>query len=125
LGTHEPCRHKRIVEYYTYTAYDPNILWRLFFSIVNGSLMRATARTGGIAKESVTDDLRSIEALVWYGNDDYLPRHQNGGSTVEFVSVNEGEMGRYGGDTSHKEWLWWARDHTSGEPLAVYWGTRE
>jgi hypothetical protein len=68
------------VENYTYNAYDPNIRSRIFFSIVNGSRTRATAGT-----------LRSIEALLWYVNYDYLNRHQNDDITIEFVPVNEVE----------------------------------
>jgi insertion element IS1 protein InsB len=29
------------------------------------------------------------------------------------------------GDTSHKEWLWWAIDHHTGEFLVFHFGTRE
>jgi transposase-like protein len=65
LCTDEPCRHKRFVDHYTYTAYEPTIRSRLFFSIVTGIRMRARARTLRIAKDTVTDDLRSIEAMVW------------------------------------------------------------
>ena len=65
---------------------------RIFFSIVNGSGTRATARTLGIAKDTVTDALRSIEASLWYVNDDYLKSHQNGALKVECVSVKEVEM---------------------------------
>jgi hypothetical protein len=43
------------VENYTYNAYDPNIRSRIFFSILNGSGMRATARTLRIARDTVTD----------------------------------------------------------------------
>jgi hypothetical protein len=50
-----------------------------------------TARTLRIAKDTVTDALRSIEGLLWYVNYDYLNRHQNGGMTVELVLVNEVE----------------------------------
>jgi transposase-like protein len=87
LCGNEECRHKTFVEHYTYNAYDPNIRSRIFFSIVNGSGTRATARTLGIAKDIVTDALRSIEALLWYVNYDYLDRHQNDDITVELVSV--------------------------------------
>jgi IS1 family transposase len=96
------------VEHYTYNAYDPNIRSRIFFSIVNGSGTRATARTLGIAKDTVTDALRSIEALLWYVNYNYLNRHRNGDITVEFVSVNEVEMDEmwsFVGDKSQQYWL--------------------
>jgi hypothetical protein len=101
---------------YTYNAYDPNIRSRIFFSIINGSGMRATARTLGIAKDTVTDTLRSIEALLWYGNYDYLNRHQNDDITVELVSVNEAEMEEmwsFVGNKSEQYWLWWAIDHAT------------
>jgi IS1 family transposase len=120
--------HKTFVESYTYNAYDPNIRSRIFFLIINGSGTRATARTLGIAKDTVTDALRSIEGLLWYVNYDYLNRHQNGGITVELVLVNEVEMDEmwsFVGDKSHQYWLWWAIDHSTGEPLAFHFGTRE
>jgi insertion element IS1 protein InsB len=47
---------------------------------------------------------------------------------VDFVSVNEVEMDEmwsFVGDKSHQYWLWWAIDHTTGEPLAFHFGTRE
>ncbi|MDR1030923.1 MAG: IS1 family transposase [Treponema sp.] len=34
-------------------------------------------------------------------------------------------MGSFVGDKSHQYWLWWAIDHTTGEPLAFHFGTRE
>jgi transposase-like protein len=87
LCGNEECRHKTFVDNYTYNVYDPNIRSRIFFSIVNGSGTRATARTLGIAKDTVTDTLRSIEALLWYVNYDYLNRHQNDDITVELGSA--------------------------------------
>jgi hypothetical protein len=95
------------VEHYTYNAYDPNIRSRIFFSIVNESGTRATARTLSIAKDTVIDALRSIEALLWHVNYDYLNRHRNGGITVEFVPVNEVEMDEmwsFVGDKSQQYW---------------------
>jgi hypothetical protein len=56
----------------------------------------------GIAQDTVTDALRSIEARLWYVNYDYLNRCQ-GGITVEVGAVNEVEMDeiwRFVGDTS-------------------------
>jgi hypothetical protein len=128
LCGNEHCSHKTFVEKYTYNAYDPNIRSRIFFSIVNGSGTRASARTLGIAKDTVTDALRSIEMLLWYVNYDYLNSHRDGDITVEFVPVNEVEMDEmwgFVGDKSHQYWLWWAIDHNSGEPLAFHFGTRE
>jgi transposase-like protein len=58
LCNNEKCQHKTFVESYTHNAYDPNIRSRIFFSIINGSGTRATARRPGIAKDTVTDALR-------------------------------------------------------------------
>jgi IS1 family transposase/transposase-like protein len=128
LCCNEKCGHKTFIEHYTNNAYDPNIRSRIFFSIVNGSGTRATARTLGIAKDTVTSALRSIEALLWYVNYDYLNSRRNSGITVELVLVNEAEMdgmGSFAGDKSHQYWLWWAIDHNTGEPLAFHFGTRK
>ena len=127
LCRNENCSHKTFVENYTYKAYDPNIRSRIFFSIVNGSGTRATARILGIAKDTVTDALRSIESLVWYVNYDYINTHKSSDIRVELVSGNEAEMDemwRFVGDKSRQYWLWWAIDHNSGEPLAFHFGTR-
>ena len=35
------------------------------------------------------------------------------------------ETGSCVGDTSHQYWLWWVIDHTTGEPLAFHFSTRE
>jgi insertion element IS1 protein InsB len=86
-----------------------------------------TARTLGIAKDTVAGALRSIETLLWYVNYDYL-NSQRGDITAEFVPVNEAEMDEmrgFVGDKSHQYWLWRAIDHNSGEPLAFHFGTRE
>ncbi|MDR2394216.1 MAG: hypothetical protein LBD93_08700 [Treponema sp.] len=82
------------------------------FLIVTGSGTRATARTLRIAKDTVTDALRSIEVLLWYVNYDYLNSHRNDAITVEFVSVNEAEMGSFVGDQSHQ--FWRVLDHNTG-----------
>jgi len=128
LCCNENCTHKTFVESYTYNAYDPRIRSRIFYSIVNGSGTRATARTLGIAKDTVTDALRSIEALLWYVNYDYIDNHKDSSIDVEIVSVNEAEMDEmwsFVGDKSQQYWLWWAIDHNTGEPLAFHFGTRE
>ena len=120
--------HKTFIENYTYNACDPHIRSRIFFSIVNGSGTRATARTLGIAKDTVTDALRSIEGMLWYVNYDYIDVHKNSDINVELVSVNECEMDEmwsFVGDKSQQYWLWWAIDHNTGEPLAFHFGTRE
>jgi hypothetical protein len=44
------------VEHYTYNAWEPTIRSRIFFSIVTGSGTRVTARTRGVAKDTVTDE---------------------------------------------------------------------
>jgi IS1 family transposase len=121
------CSHRTFVERYTYKAYDPYVRSRIYFLIINGCGTRATARALGIAKDTVTDALRSIEMLLWYINYDYLNSHQNG-VTAELVPVNEAEMDEmwsFVGDKSHQYWLWWAIDHNTGEPLAFHFGTRE
>jgi transposase-like protein len=117
LACNEKCPHNTVVEQYTYNAYDPNIRSRIFFLIGNGSGTRAAARTWRIGKDTVTDALRSIEALVWYGNDDYLNRHRNSDSTVEVVPVTEAERGSFIRDQNRQYGLWWALDHTPGEGL--------
>jgi hypothetical protein len=126
LRGNEKRGHKTFIEHYTNNAYDPNIRSRIFFSIVNESGTRTTARTLGMAKDAVTSALRSIEALLWYVDYDYLNSHRNGGITVEFVSVNEvgmNEMWSFVGDKPHRYWLWRAIDHNTGEPLAFHFGT--
>jgi transposase-like protein len=65
LCTNEKYRYKTFVEYDTYNAYKPNSRSRIFFSIVTGSGTRATPEPLGVAKDTVTDDLRSIDARVW------------------------------------------------------------
>jgi transposase-like protein len=92
LCCNESCAHRTFVEYYTYNAYDPNIRSRIFFSIVNGSGTRTTDGTLGTAKDTVTDALRSIEALLWYVNYDYLNNRGEGDIRVDLVTVNEAEM---------------------------------
>jgi transposase-like protein len=84
LCGNEKCRHKTFVENYTYNAYDPNIRLLIFFSIANGSGKWATTGTLRIVKDTVTDALRSIEALLWYANYDYLNSRRNGAITVEY-----------------------------------------
>ncbi|MDR2071063.1 MAG: IS1 family transposase [Treponema sp.] len=128
LCSNEKCRHKTFVENYTYNAYEPNIRSRIFFSIINGNGTRATARTLEIAKDTVTDALRSIEGLLWYVNYDYLNNRRKGDITLEIVRANEAgmeEMWSFAGDQSHQYWLWWAIDHTTGEPVAFQFGTGE
>ncbi|MHB9293437.1 putative IS1 family transposase IS1N [Hollandina sp. SP2] len=128
LCGNEKCRHKTFVEHYTYNAYEPHIRSRIFFSIVNGSGTRATARTLGIAKDTVTETLRSIEGMVWYVNYDYLNSRQHGDTRVELVRVTEAEMEEIwslAGDKGHEYRLWWAIDHDTGEPVAFHFGTGE
>jgi hypothetical protein len=84
---------------------------------------RVTARTVEIAKDTVTDALRSIEGLLWYVNYDYLNSRRKGDMRVEIVRDNEAamdEMRSFVGGQSHQYWLWRGIDHTTGEPLAFY-----
>ncbi len=45
--------------------------------------------------------------------------------TVEVNEVEMDEMWSFYHDKSRQEWLWWAVDHNTGEPLAYCFGTRE
>ena len=124
----EQCSYKTFVENYTYNAYDPSIRSKIYFSIVNGSGTRATARTLGIAKDTVTDALRDLEPLLWYVNYNYLNAHKGSNVDVDLVIVEEAEMDEmwsFVHDKSQQYWLWWAIDHNTGDPLAFTFGTRE
>jgi IS1 family transposase/transposase-like protein len=128
LCCNDQCSHKTFVDNYTYNAYDPYVRSRIFFSIVNGSGTRATARLLEIAKGTVTAALRGIEKLLWYVNYDYINTHKNTNIEVDMVLVDEAEMDEmwsFVHDKSQQYWLWWAIDHKSGEPLAFHFGTRE
>lgn len=128
LCLNEKCPHRTFVESYTNKAYDPNVRSRIFFFIVNGCGTRATARLLGIAKDTVTSALRSMEAQLWYVNYDYLESHKNEKTSIDLVPVKEAEMDEmwsFAGDKSRQCWLWWAIDHNTGEPLAFHFGTRE
>jgi IS1 family transposase/transposase-like protein len=128
LCCNEGCTNKTFVENYTYNAYDPNIRARIFFSIVNGNGMRATARALRIAKDTVTSTLRSLEPLLWYANYDYINAHKNDGIMADVVSVTEAEMEEMwslAGDKPQQYWLWWAIGLNTGEPLAFHFGTRK
>lgn len=128
LCCNEQCLHETFIENYTYNAYDPYIRSRIFFSIVNGSGTRATARTLEIAKGTVTSALKSIEKSLWYVNQDYIMNYKNNNIEVDIVQVDEVEMDEmwsFVNDKSQQCWLWWAIDHKTGEPLAFYFGTRE
>ena len=124
----EQCLHKTFIKNYTYNAYEPYTRSRIFFSIVNGSGTRATARILGINKGTVTSTLKSIEKLIWHVNYDYIDAHKNGAVEVDVVRVDEAEMDEmwsFVHDKSQQIWLWWAIDHNTGEPLAFHFGTRE
>ena len=119
---------KTFQDNYTYTAYNPNIRSDIFFQTVNGSGIRAIARTLGIAKDTVISTLRSFESSLWYVNRAYLENRDNQNSIVEIVSATEAEMDEmwsFVHDKSQQYWLWWAIDHNTGEPLAFCFGTRE
>ena len=128
LCCNEQCDKKTFIEEYTYNAYDPKVRSQIFFSIVNGSGTRATARLLNIAKDTVTNALRSIEQNLWYVNHDYIEKHKNDEISVEFVLADEVEMDEmwsFYHDKEHQIWLWWAIDHNTGEPLAFHFGNRE
>jgi IS1 family transposase/transposase-like protein len=128
LCCNEQCSHKTFIDDYTYNAYDPYVRSRIFFSILNGSGTRATARTLEIAKGTVTSALKNIEESLWYVNKDYINNHKGNNIEVELVSVDEAEMDEmwsFVHDKSQQYWLWWAIDHKTGEPLAFHFGSRE
>ena len=120
------CPHRSFVENYTYKGNDPQIRSMIYFSIVNGSGTRATARTLGISKDTVTAALRSIEPFLWFVNYDYIDKNSViDAEVVPVWEVEMDEMWSYVHDKSHQCWLWWAIDHQTGEPLAFCFGTRE
>jgi IS1 family transposase/transposase-like protein len=128
LCCNEQCSHKTFILNYTYNAYNPYIRSRIFFAIVNGSGIRATARILEIAKGTVTSILKSIEKLLWYVNYDYIMSHKDSNIEVDMVLVDEAEMDEmwsFVHDKSQQYWLWWAIDHKTGEALAFHFGTRE
>jgi transposase-like protein len=89
LCCNEQCLHKTFVGNYTYNACDPMVRSQIFFSIVNGSGTRATARLLEITKGTVTSALKSIEKLLWYVNYDYIENHKNSNIEVDIVPVDE------------------------------------
>ncbi len=120
------CSKKAFIEQYTNRAYDPAVRNQIYFCVVNGNGTRATARMLGIAKDTVTDALRSIERNLWFVNYDYINSHVD--INAEILPVEEAEMDEmwsFVHDKSHQCWLWWAIDHNTGEPLAFCFGTRE
>jgi hypothetical protein len=52
---------------------------RIFFLIINGYGTRALGRT----RDTVTEALRGIEALLWHINRDYLNTHKNAAIAVD------------------------------------------
>jgi IS1 family transposase/transposase-like protein len=126
ICNNKDCSKSTFIEHYTNRAYDPAVRNQIYFNIVNGNGTRATARILGIAKDTVTDALRSIEHNLWFVNYDYISSHVN--INAEIVLVEEAEMDEmwsFVHDKSHQCWLWWAIDHDTGEPLAFCFGTRE
>ena len=116
------CPHVSFMEEYTYNACDPKIRARIYFSIVNGSGTRATARVLDISKDTVTNVLRRIEKHVWHVNYNYISQHTENKVDIEIIPVAEAEMDEmwsFYHDKSHQIWLWWAIDHNTGEPLAT------
>lgn len=124
----EDCKRKTFQLEYEYNACDPKIRSLIFFSTVNGSGIRATARTLGISPDTVMSALKSVETNIWHVNHNYIEAHLAETYDVEFISLSESEMDEmwsFFGDKKHQIWLWWAIDHNTGEPLAFYFGTRE
>jgi IS1 family transposase/transposase-like protein len=122
------CDHKTFQLTYKYNAYDPKTRDSIFFQTVNGSGIRAIARSLGISKDTVIAVLKSVQEDIWYVNYNYIKEHANETFDVEFTSVLESEMDEmwsFYGDKKHQIWLWWAIDHNTGEPLAFCFGTRE
>lgn len=118
------CNHRTFQLDYKYNAYNPGIRDEIFFQTVNGSGIRAIARSLHISKDTVTSALKSAEENIWYVNHNYLDEHPNEVFDVEFASVPESEMDEmwsFYGDKKHQIWLWWAIDHNTGEPLAFFW----
>ena len=122
------CEKKTFIIDYTYNAHDPKVRSQIFWSVVNGSGTRATARTLKIAKGTVTEVLRSVKENLWYVNYDYIEKHKSEEISIDFVLADEVEMDEmwsFYHDKKHQIWLWWAIDHSTGEPLAFCFGTRE
>jgi len=113
---------------YTYNACEPKTRSEIYFQTINGSGVRAIARSLGIAKDTVISTLRSFEPLLWNVNHSYLEKLDSGNVTVEIVSATEAEMDEmwsFVHDKSQQYWLWWAIDHCTGVPLAFHFGTRQ
>ena len=113
---------------YENKACNPKTRSDIFFQTINGSGIRAIARSLGISKDTVISTLRSFETSLWYVNQSYLEKHSNEDSVIEIVSATEAEMDEmwsFVHDKSQQYWLWWAIEHTTGEPLAFCFGTRE
>ncbi len=71
-------------------------------------------------KEDETDNTASKAAEVNVAEaDKTVPK------AVEVNEVEMDEMWSFYHDKSQQEWLWWAIDHNTGEPLAYCFGTRE
>ena len=121
------CRRTFQCEYRN-KAWEPRIRSEIYFMTINGSGIRAIARTLGIARDTVISTLRSFESSLWYVNYEYLKTQNNRNIEVEIVSGTEAEMDEmwsFVHDKSQQYWLWWAIDHRTGDPLAFCFGTRE
>ncbi|MDR0375290.1 MAG: hypothetical protein LBH85_06145 [Treponema sp.] len=92
LCCNESHAHNPFVAKHAYNTYDPNVRSRIFFSIVNGSGTRATARTLGMAKRAFACALRSVKAPLWHVNYDCVNSRQNGVIKVELVLANKEKM---------------------------------
>ena len=119
---------KTFQDEYKNKAWEPRIRSEVYFLTINGNGIRAISRVLGIARDTVTAMLRSFESSLWYINHAYLEAKEQSGIKAEIVSGTETEMDEmwsFVHDKSQQYWLWWAIDHSTGEPLAFHFGTRE
>jgi len=126
ICNNKECKHRTFIYEYDYKAYDPYIRDRVFFAAVNGNGILSTARTLGIAKNTVSSILRGTEEKLWFVNVGYLEKNKD--TEIDIVRADEVEMDEmwsYVGNKKQECWLWWAIDHNTGEPLAFCFGTRE
>jgi IS1 family transposase/transposase-like protein len=113
---------------YAHRGYQPRTRAEIYFLTVNGSGIRATARSLGISKDTVISTLRGFEPSLWYVNHKYLENMATNSLDIEIASATEAEMDEmwsFVHDKSQQYWLWWAIEHRSGTPLAFHFGTRE
>jgi hypothetical protein len=119
LCFNELCLQETFVKNYAYNVCDPKVCFQIFFSIVKGSGIRATAKLLEIAKGTVTS-LKSIEESLWSVNYDCINNHKNSIIGVDIVPVDEAEMDgmwSFVYDKSQQYWVWWAIDHKQANRL--------